>query len=548
MFIPRSIPLHENLSTSYVLVDALVDDLCEGGFSGVVEVVLRQTDCGVVVSKGKVIAAVENQPTTPKKMSVGELAQRARAERGHISVYSCSNETALALAGRMFSESLYNRLSTEFADLDKMISKLGREKEREWFVDIETGGGLTGLVHIRDHQFRAVTSSAEAAEGTRALQKLLEECKKTGATFDVYYRPANEPLDAVTEAAPKSAIEGIDTAVEAEAFSKVEEPLPPSIVAAQTVARIEAPERAAPPQAFAQSQPNGQSQLIAQAHDTAVSEPKGLQTPVLQPQIQQTAETAVPQAKGRFADAANAQLESRTVETAEPESAAEVLREVRVEPIEQGSKAAAAVASASDNDFVVSEIEAVEPEVIAETQFAPVDEIDLEIPSGLQPDAQPPASPEQVEPTIPAVKPRVPATRLLAADELAMFEVRRLMAEIASTIENAARVIEPRDTFSIYLRAGQLKIADRYPFLDPFGNEFEYIAGEIVFVGEETPEVFVEGLTEALRLAVISIVEASAQPANLRSRIEDELYALLEKERAPLQRLKLDTAIEKIIG
>ena len=44
MFIPRGKPVHENLASSYVLLDALCEDLCEGGFSGIVEVVLRATD------------------------------------------------------------------------------------------------------------------------------------------------------------------------------------------------------------------------------------------------------------------------------------------------------------------------------------------------------------------------------------------------------------------------------------------------------------------------------------------------------------------------
>ena len=58
-----------------------------------------------------------------------------------------------------------------------------------------------------------------------------------------------------------------------------------------------------------------------------------------------------------------------------------------------------------------------------------------------------------------------------------MVEIKRLMGEMARTIEVSTQAIEQRDSFSMYLRAGQLKIADRYPFLDPFGAEFEYLGG-----------------------------------------------------------------------
>ena len=61
MFIPRGTIIHENLATSYVLVEALVADLCEGGFSGVVEVVLREIDGFVVIVNGSVAAVVEER-------------------------------------------------------------------------------------------------------------------------------------------------------------------------------------------------------------------------------------------------------------------------------------------------------------------------------------------------------------------------------------------------------------------------------------------------------------------------------------------------------
>ena len=58
MFIPPGEPIHESLATSYVLVSALVADLCEGGFSGFVEVVLRDTDSFIFISNGVVAAGV----------------------------------------------------------------------------------------------------------------------------------------------------------------------------------------------------------------------------------------------------------------------------------------------------------------------------------------------------------------------------------------------------------------------------------------------------------------------------------------------------------
>jgi hypothetical protein len=97
MFIPRGTALHENLATSYVLIDALVADLCEGGFSGTVDIRLRNTDAHVVIVRGKVAAVIESGSAPqrngePKALSylrttVAEIAVTARQERGRVSIY-----------------------------------------------------------------------------------------------------------------------------------------------------------------------------------------------------------------------------------------------------------------------------------------------------------------------------------------------------------------------------------------------------------------------------------------------------------------------------
>src|SRR3977135_4296778 len=110
MFIPRGKTLYENLATSYVLVDALVTDLCEGGFSGVVEGVLRDREARVLILRGQVAGVIENQATpsgslkakapTESRTTLAELATTARRERGRLAVYSYAPDTAAAIAGR----------------------------------------------------------------------------------------------------------------------------------------------------------------------------------------------------------------------------------------------------------------------------------------------------------------------------------------------------------------------------------------------------------------------------------------------------------------
>jgi hypothetical protein len=467
MFTPRVSPIYRNLATSYLLVDALLDDLCLGSFSGIVEISLRDADYRVILGRGQVLSIADGAGEDCGQVLIAELASRGRKERGLVSIYRCSDEAAWAVTGRIKSKALYNRLSTEFADLEKMISKLQRETDREWFVEVETEAGLSGLVCINNAGVYSLSSSGEAAEGEGALGRLLEQCREAGGTFSVFYR---SPADAARVEAPSE---------------RAEQPGVERITAVELPARVDIP-------ATRQLSPELQAEYFATAAAESIS---------------------------RMAPAGgSASVDGHALS---PES---------------GSQAAPWMERESPGSVGLRESEPGEAERHEQQLVASVRAAQGS--SGTDQHAA--ADPGDIS-TIVAI-----GFDGASRDAEAMPEVKRLMAEIASTIERTAREIEPRDTFSIYLRAGQLKIADRYPFLDPFGSEFEYHAGEIAFIGAEGPAAFVQGLTEALQLAVRSVVEASSQPERLRSRIQENLQEMTERLRAELQSFGLDRAIQEI--
>src|SRR5215510_15548893 len=216
MFIPRGDIIYESLATSYVLVDALVADLCEGGFSGTIEVVLRDTDSFIVIAGGNLVAVLEksagqtsNGVSVPyTRTSVEHLAERSRRERGRVSIYSYSPLTAGAIAGRLSAQPLYIGLSTEYTDLEKMISKLSREHDREWFIEINREDGTAALLHMRDAQCGVINSKGATDSGPldltghATLARLVDECTRVGGTFDVYFKLASDPVEAAPETLP----------------------------------------------------------------------------------------------------------------------------------------------------------------------------------------------------------------------------------------------------------------------------------------------------------------------------------------------------------
>jgi len=465
MFIPPGEIIHENLATSYVLVDALVVDLCEGGFSGVVEVVLRDTEAFIVIVSGNVSAVVEKRgeqqspdTTIPyTRTTVEQLAERSSLERGSVSIYGYSAATASAVAGRINAQPLYVGLSTEFTDLEKMIWKLVREPDREWFIETNTDGGPSALIHVHATECRIITSTGAANSGAldpvgnAALGKLLDEYNYAGGAFDVYYTQA-----------------GVETSdLPAEHSSNEHIPASPLSEAASV---NEGPHLASLQGSTSGALPS--DDLFAGSREgERVTHPD-----LVELSVERDDRQGVSNDLGASAAAATQASFPRLAEAEIPD-----LAEDLIEP------------QPEDFSFVLDEL---------------------------------PSPGAEVE---------------------AMAETKRLMGEIARAIEEAAQAVGRPDSFSMALRAGQLKIADRFPFLDPFAGEFEYLAGEIVFVGHATTEEFVVGLTEALRLAVEAVTRSTAYADRFRSYVTEDLRKLLARERDEFESVGLDQVIEELL-
>ncbi len=469
MFIPPGEIIHESLATSYVLVDALVVDLRQGGFSGVVEVGLRDTDGFIVLVRGSVSAVVEKRgehqspdTTIPyTRTTVEQLAERSRRERGQVSIYGYSAATASAVAGRINAQPLYVGLSTEFTDLEKMIWKLIREPDREWFIETNTDGGPGALIHVHDTECRIISSTGAANSGAldpagnAALGKLLDEYNHTGGAFDVYYTQAG--------------VETID--LPAEQLSSEEIP--------------------------------------AGTHsEAAIVSEKPLESHVAS--LQRAASGALP-SNDLFAG-------SREPERVTPPDLAELSLE------------------RDDRQGVSNDLGAADASAAIQANFPPFAEAEI-----------PDLAEDLIEPQAEDFSFVLDELPLPGADVEAMAETKRLMGEIARAIEEAAQSVGRPDSFSMSLRAGQLKIADRFPFLDPFAGEFEYLAGEIVFVGHATAEEFVVGLTEALKLAVEGVTRSTAYADRFRSYVTEDLRKLLARERDEFESVGLDQVIEELL-
>jgi hypothetical protein len=539
MFIPQGKVIHQNLATSYVLVEALVADLRDGGFSGVVEIVLRDGDSHIVFDRGRIAGVVEKRGGQySTQTGVEELAARSKGERGRVSIYAYALPVARALAGRMLAETLYVKLSTDFADLEKLVNKFLREQDRQWFIEV-TSEGSAELIYIDDGRCSLIPSDSVAHENDLeivgvnnnfGLLQLIKKCNNSGGVFDVLFKAAEAkaevpvaalpPGGAASVAAPPGEIEAApepESPAENQAAAPIEEPL----------SLDESPAAGETREPLDEGLLNLGFELPAIADDSPIEIPSSL--------ANDFSLQALPEVAGDEPDSFSA------ASTNGPESAT---AEAQAPPPEEPGQPA------------FEEME-VEIPAVESRKFAPIYSgvnsdggdnggLNLVRPSGGTPKRPTGDRPRDVK--ILPTRELMALTGDNATADLKMAEIKRLMGEIAKTIEDVLRIVEQRDDFPMHLRAGQLKIADQYPFLDPFGAEFEYMEGEIVFVGKASAEEFIAGVTDALRLALTSALQASASSARLRSFIVDKLRSIFNRSREEYLAYDLDASLEQIAG
>lgn len=248
-YIPKGKPMHEKLSTSFVRMDGLLEELRAEGFNGYIALNFAETGGLLLIHRGQIISAVEvsghERHSGPGvKEELFRLAERAK---GAVSVYHLQEEIVVALAGIAEGETVYANLSSDFASLGKLIRKLAGEQRLHFislvFADRAEDGGL--IYVDGDVTEAACTAGGVTTEGAEGVSRLIEESEKRLAVFNVYREAAKAELPNFDEKEVELSINRV-TAQAAEPQPAASQPVPQP--ATPPAAReIPAPARVAEP-------------------------------------------------------------------------------------------------------------------------------------------------------------------------------------------------------------------------------------------------------------------------------------------------------------
>ncbi len=201
-YIPKGKPMHEKLSTSFVRMDGLLEELKAEKFSGYILLSFPNLTGFIFVQDGAVVNAAEVVGTEQRsgvavKEHLFSLSQQAK---GTLSVYYVQKEIVQTLSGIADGEKVYENLSTDWANLGKLIKRLSAEKKTYFFsVAFKTPDNKRGMIFVDGDKIEAICSSGDDQNiGKDALDKLLADCEKEPAQFTLY-RQATSPITKIDE-------------------------------------------------------------------------------------------------------------------------------------------------------------------------------------------------------------------------------------------------------------------------------------------------------------------------------------------------------------
>jgi len=201
MLFPKGELKHQNLSTAFTDLSALLKTLKSEGFSGTVDVEFPGNKGTFFIASGEIINAEARKGADSRRMLGQEAAQvllsLSNQKDGVLNVYRMPSDRVALVAGTLQSDILFKDLSSDFTRLDRLILKL-REEKHNGFIEILTKehNGM-GVLFFQDGEVADLFATSESGASLvekKTIPVFLENVVKQGVIFNVYRSQGKTPL------------------------------------------------------------------------------------------------------------------------------------------------------------------------------------------------------------------------------------------------------------------------------------------------------------------------------------------------------------------
>ncbi len=122
-------------------------------------------------------------------------------------------------------------------------------------------------------------------------------------------------------------------------------------------------------------------------------------------------------------------------------------------------------------------------------------------------------------------------------------ELILIFQQVLSKVENLVDGISQKGKFLGAFKKSLLEKSDQYPFLDPFGSEFEYREGKIQFTGDVVDKDLAQGIIECLRATLLQLAKELPKNKILSLKLRTEIESSLKPYQETVKRLGIDAAL-----
>jgi hypothetical protein len=126
-------------------------------------------------------------------------------------------------------------------------------------------------------------------------------------------------------------------------------------------------------------------------------------------------------------------------------------------------------------------------------------------------------------------------------------EIIQIFEGVLSKAEKLVDESSEKGTFRRIFKKSLIEKSDQYPFLDPFGGEFDYRDGMIQFAGEIKGRDFTQGISESLQSTIFYIEEELPKSKMLPLKLRAEIESSLEPHRDTIRQLGLESVIPSFL-
>jgi hypothetical protein len=127
------------------------------------------------------------------------------------------------------------------------------------------------------------------------------------------------------------------------------------------------------------------------------------------------------------------------------------------------------------------------------------------------------------------------------ADDLK--ELIPILQEVLYKAEKFVDAVSRKGTFIRVFKKSLIEKADEYPFLDPFGGEFEYREGEILFTGEAGVKEFTKGIGECVNVTLFHLKKEFPKDKMLLLKLRAGIESSFEHHQEKMKQLGLDSVL-----